>query len=46
MLRVQVGLGAAWTREFAIGIFDGDGIAFRGAIEAVLHDGRTSWRTW
>lgn len=46
MLRMEVCFGAIGARKLAVGIFLWNGIALGRTIEAVLHNGRTSWRTW
>lgn len=46
VLRVEVGLGAVGARELSIGILLRNGVAFGRTVEAILHDGWSSWRTW
>lgn len=43
---MEVGLGAIGARELSVGVFLRNGIPLRRTIKSVLHDGRTSWRTW
>ena len=46
VLSMQVGFRAVGAWELSIGILLWDGVAFGRAVEAILHDRRTSWRTW